>query len=262
MRIRQFNMIKSVILVYVFFLIVEKVQSQDSWQIPITIKCEGWTTTLFLGASSNATENYDAGLDRISPPPGFSPYGYFYIEDFPNLLSSDIKYSGSENTWNIRTSNCQGKTVVIKWDLDDFTVKGGDAGSLLIIDHATLANIDSLVLIGDISLDIHSSYVSKVEDQNLLADSRSDEIIIYPNPFNNSTKIEIDGLIGSKRGLAIYDILGRKVKTLFEGEFTLSNNVFWWDGTNDLGMNCPSGIYLVVMRNYFGAKSATVIFQK
>jgi hypothetical protein len=66
----------------------------------------------------------------------------------------------------------------------------------------------------------------------------------YPNPFNPSTTIQF-GI--AKRGTAsveIFDVLGRKVRTVISGEFSEGIHRVQWDGRNDLNQSAASGFYL------------------
>ncbi len=69
----------------------------------------------------------------------------------------------------------------------------------------------------------------------------------YPNPFNGGTKIEYD--IPDVEGklkiayLFIYDVLGRKVKTLASGEHEAKRHTVYWDATSDNGDKVSSGVY-------------------
>ncbi|NUM78339.1 T9SS type A sorting domain-containing protein [candidate division KSB1 bacterium] len=70
----------------------------------------------------------------------------------------------------------------------------------------------------------------------------------YPNPFNPTTTIEFDLPRSGRAGLRVYDLLGRKVITLFEGEKQVGHHKIIFDGK---GM--PSGIYFY--RLQFGENS-------
>ena len=64
----------------------------------------------------------------------------------------------------------------------------------------------------------------------------------YPNPFNLKTKLRYSVPINSKIEINLYDILGRKIKTLFD-----KNNI---SGSQELtidGSGLSSGIYFVVL---------------
>jgi hypothetical protein len=64
-----------------------------------------------------------------------------------------------------------------------------------------------------------------------------------PNPFNPETKISYYLSEGCEVKLIIYNILGRRVKTLFEGHQNAGMNTLVWDGKNDQGEQLSSGIY-------------------
>lgn len=66
----------------------------------------------------------------------------------------------------------------------------------------------------------------------------------YPNPFNPSTTICFTLPQSQVVRLEIYNVLGQKVKTLFDGKLSVGNHRFTWDGRNDLGTRVASGIYL------------------
>jgi hypothetical protein len=71
----------------------------------------------------------------------------------------------------------------------------------------------------------------------------------YPNPFNASTTIHynvpyIEGL-DWEIGIYIYDLLGRKVRTLFEGVETPGTFKAIWDGKDDQGVSVSSGVYFI-----------------
>lgn len=70
----------------------------------------------------------------------------------------------------------------------------------------------------------------------------------YPNPFNSNTiiKFEITGTAGEAvwADLKVYNILGEKVKTLFEESKYPGRYSVTWDGTDDRGEKVASGVYL------------------
>jgi hypothetical protein len=65
----------------------------------------------------------------------------------------------------------------------------------------------------------------------------------YLNPFNASTVIRYDLLKLSKVTITIYDMLGRRVNRLVDGEQLLGFHQTIWDGTNVQGKPVASSIY-------------------
>ncbi len=71
----------------------------------------------------------------------------------------------------------------------------------------------------------------------------------YPNPFNPRTTITFEILAsnsnpgGTDIELVIYNILGRKVKTLASGFYAPGEYTVVWDGTDEFGDKQASGVY-------------------
>ena len=70
----------------------------------------------------------------------------------------------------------------------------------------------------------------------------------YPNPFNQTTKIEFTLAKSGFVKLNIYDILGRKVRTLVSEHLSWGYKSVLWDGENDFGNDVASGIYFYQMK--------------
>lgn len=66
----------------------------------------------------------------------------------------------------------------------------------------------------------------------------------YPNPFNPATFIEFEISATSYVNLAIFDILGRRVKMLVNESRKGGFYYVAWDGTDDSGRSIGSGIYI------------------
>ncbi len=71
----------------------------------------------------------------------------------------------------------------------------------------------------------------------------------YPNPFNAETKISLDLPVSTNINLAIFDMLGRKVKTLAEGFYQAGIHQFNWDGKSDTGERLSSGVYFYTVKS-------------
>jgi len=66
----------------------------------------------------------------------------------------------------------------------------------------------------------------------------------YPNPFNPTTTISYDLPEQAQVTLGIYDLLGKKIKTLVKQSQDAGNKIAVWDGTDYLGRQVSAGVYL------------------
>jgi hypothetical protein len=66
----------------------------------------------------------------------------------------------------------------------------------------------------------------------------------YPNPFNSSTKISYSLPDNDQVSLAIYNILGQRVRTLVDENQVRGRYQVFWDGRDDFGNEIASGLYM------------------
>lgn len=67
----------------------------------------------------------------------------------------------------------------------------------------------------------------------------------YPNPFNPLTTIRFRLAQSARVQLAVTNLLGERVRLLFEGELFPGVHTRAWDGRDDSGTRVPSGAYLL-----------------
>jgi hypothetical protein len=65
-----------------------------------------------------------------------------------------------------------------------------------------------------------------------------------PNPFNAACRLKFS-TPGGNLELSVFDILGRKVKTMFSGELTSGYYSAIFDGQDASGKTLPTGAYLI-----------------
>ena len=68
-----------------------------------------------------------------------------------------------------------------------------------------------------------------------------------PNPFNPTTTIAYSLAGRSRVTIRVYDVAGRVVTTLVDGEAEAGPHVIVWNGTTDSGKRAASGVYFVKM---------------
>lgn len=71
-----------------------------------------------------------------------------------------------------------------------------------------------------------------------------------PNPFSDCTIIHfsIPGAEARTVELAIYDVLGRKLRSLISGEMMTGPHAVTWDGRTVNGTKVVQGVYYYVLR--------------
>ncbi|MBK7143578.1 MAG: SBBP repeat-containing protein [bacterium] len=80
----------------------------------------------------------------------------------------------------------------------------------------------------------------------------------YPNPFNGETVIQFDLPRAVHIELVVYNILGRKIKTLTDGRFEAGSHKIVWDGKGKDNRPEASGVYFYQLQyngQYLGRKS-------
>lgn len=69
----------------------------------------------------------------------------------------------------------------------------------------------------------------------------------YPNPFSAATSISYNLMVPSKVNLAIFDLNGKKIRTLVDARQAAGEQKIIWDATMDNGSKVAPGAYLVSM---------------
>jgi T5SS/PEP-CTERM-associated repeat protein len=72
-----------------------------------------------------------------------------------------------------------------------------------------------------------------------------DGVTVSPNPFRDDAEIRWSVPTPSDVEIAIYDVLGRRVRTLVKERLALGSHVATWNGRNDSGSSLPAGAYFV-----------------
>jgi hypothetical protein len=98
-----------------------------------------------------------------------------------------------------------------------------------------------------------------------LEQSKQDFVLFnnYPNPFNSQTHITFALESAASVSIDVYDILGRKIRTINAGYLGSGYHPeFTWDGRSDDGQHAASGIYFVRVVVDGSAKVVKVLYLK
>ena len=84
----------------------------------------------------------------------------------------------------------------------------------------------------------------------------------YPNPFNPYTDIRFVMSNPGQVALEVYDVLGRHVRTLFEGHAEAGESTFTWDARTNDGQEAASGVYFYHLVTTAAAQTRKMVLIK
>ena len=84
----------------------------------------------------------------------------------------------------------------------------------------------------------------------------------YPNPFNPATTLRYDLPRQAKVTIRVYDVLGKLVATLVDGQKKAGSYTVQWNGRDDSGKTVPSGLYIAKMVTSDYSKSVKMLLMK
>lgn len=118
---------------------------------------------------------------------------------------------------------------------DEYTYIGG---TILQVDGNPILNIGRL----------KSPNLTSVKAKNNFIPHAIEMYQNYPNPFNSTTNIKFYIKNDSRVSLEVYDILGRKVKTITEEFLKNGEYSFQWTGKDNYNNEAASGVYFILLK--------------
>ncbi len=82
---------------------------------------------------------------------------------------------------------------------------------------------------------------------------------VSPNPFNPKTQIRFELSEAGRACLTVYDIAGRRLRTLADKHFGAGTHLESWNGLGDNGRALPSGVYFIRLETRLGAESRKAV---
>ena len=88
----------------------------------------------------------------------------------------------------------------------------------------------------------------------------------FPNPFRLGEQTTIrfavpEPTVGPARAtLVVYDVMGRRVRMLVDGDVIAGEQAVTWDGASDAGATVPSGVYLARLESGGSEKLVRILF--
>ncbi len=84
----------------------------------------------------------------------------------------------------------------------------------------------------------------------------------YPNPFNGAISLQISVRRVDFYTIALYNALGKKIKTIYNGILTNGRHRFGWQGKDETGNDAGSGIYFLQVRSAHASASYKMVYIK
>jgi hypothetical protein len=84
----------------------------------------------------------------------------------------------------------------------------------------------------------------------------------FPNPFNPRTYIAYRLAENTAVSVDVFDLLGRRVRTLFDGRQAAGSYHVYWNGATETGAQTPGGVYFVCMRAGMTTQVQKVVYVK
>ena len=120
------------------------------------------------------------------------------------------------------------------------------------------------ILLGNVKGGLYFYENTKISgiDENRITPVDNFKISAFPNPFNPETNVRLELSVGQHIKIDIYNILGEKVNTIFNGYIKAGNSTFNWNAKNNSGITLPAGIYFITVSSKETQKVIKVAFLK
>jgi len=244
---------------------------EDYWAINFNAQIEGANDNmLIIGYHENATDGFDQDYDSFTPPSSPAPDHVTLSIPHPewdmmlgNDFSSDIRSMVPANgfkQWSIEVESSS-EDISLTWNMINvpeqyevgYSTNGGvDFGDLRQVEQLTISSGQTIeVRIGSqvLSLDGPIIPTEFVLQQN------------YPNPFNPMTQIYYGIPKVSMVKITIYDVMGRVVKDLVNGQKDVGYHSVNWNAENDMGDPVSAGMYFYTIHagEFFETKKMVLL---
>jgi len=215
------------------------------WDADLIVKAGTIAKTLVVGAADGATDMLDEGVDKPALPamPG-EPEVYL-----DNHMEVNYKPEADKLVWKLHVID---KVISITPDLsnvpeeyDVFIVVDGNRINLREAGSVTLTEGNYFIV----------AEKRAVPTKFALGGN-------YPNPFNTATVIAYEIPKNAHVKIEVFDVTGHKVKTLVNEEQTPGFRTVVWDGTDDLGNEVASGIYIYKLTSGKFVQTRTMMLSK
>jgi len=270
---------------YTPYSVIETVTERD-WVMPIGISStDGQFTDNFnaIGILTDACDGYDVNdVTQQSPPDAYVeiyfPHNdindyYHYWFERPVSVCYDMRSDSAHKGWKMAVGayDAPNQLCTIRWDASvvnsEWTLTLYDSDfNVLIEDMKTVSEYTVTTQNSASSVDyfyIASNFVPGLLGVNSETVPETYSVLQnYPNPFNPTTTIRYYVPQNDWVELAIYNLQGELVKTLWSGDKAVGDYQVQWNGTDNQGRPVASGVYLTKLLTPTMARSNKMLLLK
>ncbi len=220
---------------------------QSQWFVPIKIG-QGTTYNNYSGPGMHldARQGYDR-FDDFTPPRfvNYLEMNSYHSDYHTQKFSRDIVPTDTHYNWDFDVeSNFDDHEALMTWDNQSL---GDNAAQLLLYDVAANMIVD-MKKVGSYRFEIREKHPFKIffgVDEKSLSPDINCLGRAYPNPFTQSATIPfITSVDRPDVQIAMYDMMGRKIREMVNGRFEPGYHEGVWDGADDHGGRVAQGMYI------------------
>ena len=87
-------------------------------------------------------------------------------------------------------------------------------------------------------------------------------MMAYPNPSNAGARLSFTTSSRQRVNLSLYDVGGRRVRTIQDGEVDAGVHSLNWDGNDASGRSLASGLYFARLMTPAGTRSIRLVVSR
>ncbi|MCD6161267.1 MAG: S8 family serine peptidase [candidate division Zixibacteria bacterium] len=220
-----------------------------------------WGTTLNGDYPNNVDDWLTTIIYEVGDQASYSFYHWFDIENSWDGGNIQITTNGG-STWNVITpEGGYPDNSVVGLDYEPGFTNSSGGWQPCVVDLSSYAGqtiqlafrfgtdgsvnrdgwfIDAVVLNPGIN--------TGISDENIVIPSIFSLAQNYPNPFNPTTEISFNLPVSGYTTLEIYDIIGRRVKTLVSEELNAGTHTVTWNSSDNSDNSVASGVYFYKLK--------------
>ena len=234
---------------------------------------EIWHYDMLMDSGNNSGYDTSSVARSVAEIPGggylLAGQKYYFIEDSSEPVSafaSQLFISVFDNDGSLKFTRLYedefGNSTLRPFIPLDIKIKAN--GNYLVCGTLELYEVEGrrVYPAQGIVAELEASTVSIEDDQTFQLPEQISLLQNYPNPFNATTQLQFSLSTSDDVTLSVYDLLGRKIITLYDGFLNAGIHRVTWNGENESGEVVGSGMYFYRLKTSQNTTSKQMILLK